>query len=111
MLTPDEYCSIEDDILNSNIEKAITQLPKGKAMSVDLVPDTSFTREEMLRLVKKDQSLIFNGPRISIMNSAKATLLSKTNSKIVEANNTRMIVLQPLVMKIYDRVCLNIIQE
>ena len=42
-------------------------LPRGKALSSDLVPDDCFTREELMAIVLRDYSIIFKGPRLNVM--------------------------------------------
>jgi hypothetical protein len=45
------------------------------------------------------------------MKTAKAVLLSKTDSYICKPEDTRMIVVQPLIMRIFDKVCLKLIEK
>ena len=62
-------------------------------------------------MVLEDRKLIFYGPRIQNSLKAQAVLISKTGAKIVEPKDTRMIVVQPLINRIYDKVCMTLVQK
>lgn len=82
---------------------AIDNISQGKGLSFDLLPDDAFSREEIKALALKDFGILFNAPPIGTLRTAKAMLLSKTGSKIVSPENTRMIVINTLARKIVDR--------
>jgi hypothetical protein len=55
--------------------------------------------------------LIFRGRRPAPMDKARAILFSKTGERVVEPNQTRLITIQPICMRIYDKTILHLISK
>lgn len=97
--------------MESALNWAVNTLKQGKAVSTDLIPDDVFSKEQLKKIVRKDLSLIFSGPRPKVMESARAILLSKLGTRLAQPEDTRMIVCQTLLSRIYDRVCLYLVRD
>lgn len=75
----------------------------GKAMSTDLIPDDAIDKETLINIIKKDLKLFLTEPLQPHIMKSKAILVSKTNTKIADPEQTRMINIVPLALKIIDK--------
>lgn len=73
---------VYDNELDEAINKVVQYFPKGKAVSTDLIPDETFSKDELKTLVMKDKGVLFKGPLLEVMKNARCTILSKTGKKI-----------------------------
>lgn len=110
-LEAEEYTFLDDTELRGAISEAIHSLGTGKALSTDLIPDSCFDKERLIRMTIADRKLIFSGPRLRNSLTAQAVLISKTGHQVVEPPDTRMIVVQPLITRIFDKTCQVLVQR
>jgi len=100
----------DDRTLSQAITAAIQELKTGKALSNDLIPDDFLDKENLKEQALRHRQVIFNGPILRTNLNARAVLLSKNGTHICTPDQTRMIVIQPLLMRIIDKVTLKIIE-
>jgi hypothetical protein len=86
---------------------AIKDIPKGKAMSIDGLPDEAIkdipaVRKHVVEIIK----LIMSGQKAipKYWKNARLVLLSKTGSKMALPEQTRPIAVLPVVMKVLEKV-------
>ena len=101
---------IPEAILRDNLSKGIQALKTGQVLSRDLLPDDCFSKKELFEVAVKDMKGIFFGFN-EVAYKVKALILSKTQSRIEHPNNCKLIILQPLLMRIVDQTVLHFIKE
>jgi hypothetical protein len=70
--------------MKSSALQAVDYIAKGKVISIDLIPDDAFTKEQLKHLVARDLNIIFRGPRPTTTDRARALILSKNGTRCVD---------------------------
>eukprot|EP00347_Sterkiella_histriomuscorum_P014424 403360915 len=107
----DSRC-LPDQILLDFIQRGLQNFKTGQGLSRDFVPDDCFSKQQLQEKIYYERDIIFNSSeRPQIGDRAKALIISKNNKKIVEPKDTYLVVIQPLVIRIIDAVCLQITKD
>jgi hypothetical protein len=61
-------------------------------------------------MTREERKLLFCGKRSDVMTKAKALILSKTGSRVADLDQTRLIVLNLLSLKIVDKTALALME-